>query len=171
MRTYRFVPAVLLLLCILTACGGPVEPAATAPAPNDLLNFALLDRLFAMTLADFFEEGEGGKLPDDGYGESEFYTFSNYDPYFFFFFDPDTDSLNSISVDAKDLLVGRQSLTLGELKNWLEESEIAYDTSDYEGMRMDCYFTAGEYLVFVFTEYDNESDSAVVTRFSVQPKE
>ena len=204
MRKLLIIPAALLLLCLLTACGGqgnagiatrpdaPVTERTTTGASSTaekttreprgastqtqagekgLLDLALLDRLFSMTLADYFREEGAKKQPEDEFEAGPYYSFSKYDPTSFFFFEgySESNSPSSMALEATDLLFDRQALTLGELKQWLAANNARYDISDFEGFS--CYFTVGKYTIFAYTENDSESDKAVVNRFFVKPKD
>ena len=182
------IPAMLLLLCLFAACGGqrgngaiatrPDETTAeqitlreadptTEPAPeptrqsaDDLLDIALVDRLFSMTYADFCRE-EGRKVEPEGMYDGGIYCyFSKYGdntPFFFDYAEPiaDNDLLNAVYMKAPDLLVGRQDLTLGELKNWLDEKGIALTIGDSEGFRF--FFELGKFEFRGDLTSDNES--------------
>ena len=195
MKKLLIVPAILLSLCLLAACGGQDAPPATdettaesaivteakitteeppettQQTSDGLLDFALINRLFSMTLADYFREEGQEKQPEDTFEGGPYYSFSKYDPTSYFFFgDPDSDSPSSIVLEAVDLLVGRQTLTLGELKQWLEASEIEYYLgAQFEDDSVCCIFNAQGYAITAFPENDSTSDSAAVRRFFIKP--
>jgi len=196
MRKLLTIPALLLALCLLAACGGQVEPVTAAettaeltttteaestteaiPEPtqqstNDLLDFALIDRLFSMTLTDYFREEGGEKEPVDIFEGGPFYSFSKYDSDSYFFFGGDDDRPSSMALEAQDVLVGRPSLTLGELKQWLSENEIKYNMREQtDEDSPSCIFTVGDYTIFTFMENESTSDNAAVRRFFVKPKD
>ena len=198
MRKLFIIPAALLIFCLLAGCGGqgggeiatrPNEttaeriigteamttteaiPEPTQQSTDDLLDLALLGRLFSMTLADFFEEEGAKKQPEDEFEAGPYYSFSKYDPTSYFFFEgySEANTPSSMALEATDLLIGRRSLTLGEMKQWLTKGNIKYHFSDFEGFS--CCFTVGGYTLFAYTEDDNESDAAIVRRFFAKPKD
>ena len=201
MKPLRIIPialAALLLLGLLAACGGQTDPTTTGEttaehivttieetptenepdptkkASNELLDFALIDRLFAMTYADYCAE-EGQTVEPEGYFEGSVYCkFSKYGNDIMFFFDPDWDAEEptvknpdktkpgAVFFPASDILSGRQALTLGELKNWLDEKTITYGIDDEQWL---CFFTIGEYDYCAVL--DGVDDSEAVKRIEV----
>ena len=151
----------------------PDEPTTTTQAPiPDLFDLALIRRLFSMTLADFFREEGDTVDPVDWFEAGPYYSFSKYDPETYFFFDgsdPEKDYLNAMAVNTPDLLLGHYSLTLGELKEWLDAKEIKYSMSDYEGLS--CSFNMGKFTLNAFPENDSAYDDAIVRRIFVKPKD
>jgi len=201
MRTLKMTLAVLAMLALLAGCGVVAEPVATEevpteaipvittepeesitnprPVPNDLFDFALLDRLFDMTFADFCRE-EGCTVEMEGtYGGSSYCRFSKYGPAAYFWFDyydgesydPALDSLNAAAMDTQNLLIDRQTLTLGGMKQWLEKNEIKHTISldDEEGPN--CCFFAGRFFIVAFIENDSTGDRAIIHRIFVKPKD
>jgi len=196
MRTYRIIAIALLLLCLLAACGGPAgtpattetttdaaivttteaatetEPETAQAAAEDLFNLALINRLFSMTLADFFQEEGEIVDPVDWFEAGPYYAFSKYDPESYFFFDgdePDKDKLNAMAVETSDLLVNKYSLTLGELKQWLDEKNITlviHEETEEDSLR--CVFTMGRHTLTAYM--DSENDEAIVRRVFVKPR-
>ena len=197
-KKLHIVPVLLVLFCLLVACGGPVEPVTTAETTaqpaivttteaatetepeatqqsvDDLLDFALIDRMFAMTLADFFREEGDAIDPVDWFEAGPYYSFSKYDPESYFFFDgddPETDKLNAMAAETPDLLVGKYSLTLGELKQWLSLKNINYDIREQtEEERFCCIFTVGRHTLTAYTDNDSAYDDAIVRRMFVKPR-
>jgi len=189
------VPAVLLL-CLLGACWGPKGPSATTaettaapiistnieiptqddpeptqPGPNELLDFMLIDRLFHMKLTDFFREEGAEKQSEGDFEGGPYYSFSKYDPDSYFFFGGSDGRPSSMALEAPDLLVGHQPITLGELKNWLDASEIRYRIGEDEDGGFTFLFTVGKYTFFAFTGNSIENDDDVVNRFFIKPKD
>jgi len=157
----------------------PSTDALTTGAPaarDELLNFALLDKLFSMTYADYCREEGRTVEPEDYYEGSVYCKFSKYrDATFFFDFDWDSEAPKvkgaasmpgAIVFIPADILVSRQSLTLGELKQWLGRNGTAYSVSEYDGIS--CSFAEGKYEIYALL--DSENDSAVVSRFQVYCK-
>ena len=202
MQKLRIIPAALLLLCLLTACGGPVESVTTAettaeliivteaetrtaeesktteksaqPIPNDLLDFALIDRLFSMTYADFCREEGRTVEPEGMYDGGVYCYFSKYGDDAVFFFDyaaagiAGNDLLNVVSMKAPDLLLNRQALTLGEMKQWLNEKGIACTVSEPEDDGLRFFFELGKYEFR--GNLDSKKDSAPIGGFQVYCK-
>ena len=193
-----FIPALLLLLCLLAACGGPDETVTTAettaepagvttaenttkaipnptqPASADLIDFALIDRLFSMTYADFCAE-EGRKVePEGAYDGGVYCYFSKYGDSTPFFFDyaetgiADNDLLNVAYLKTPDVLVDRQALTLGELKNWLAEKGVACQVNRPEDLGYRFFFQWGKYEIM--GDLDSNDDSTPVEGFGVYCK-
>jgi len=185
MKKLLIIPAMLLALCLLAACGVSVEPGATAettteaipaPAPQSksvLFDFALIDRLFSMTYADFCQE-EGRKVEaEGGYDGGVYCYFSKYGEYTPFFFDyaepiADNDLLNAVFISTSELLVDRQALTLGELKRWLTESGVTCEVSRPEDLDYRFYFKWGKYEIM--GDLDSDDDSAPIEGIGVYCK-
>jgi len=162
-----------------TAEAAPIDPLTEAQpdspaAEEDLLDFALLDRLFAMTYGDFCRE-EGSTPEIQGpYDGAVYCNFSKY-PDAVFFFDgdetsiPDTDLLNAVYFKAADLLANQQSVTLGELKQWLAgkgiECSAGYSEGN-DGIRF--FFQSGNYEIM--GDLDSENDDAPIQFFEVYCK-
>lgn len=171
MKTLRIIPVLLLVLCLLPACGGRTEPAPTTAAPttaggietqpsperptDGLLDFALLDRLFDTAYGEYLEE-EGREAPPLNLFEGSMWCeFSAYAEGTMFFFEPDWESdppkvdavRKPIAVffDPPGLLADKQTLTLGELEEWLKRNDIPYETMDYEEDGPMCTFQIGDY--------------------------
>jgi len=198
MRKLHIIPALLLLLCLPAACGGQVEPVAAAETTteaftttaievtaegipgttqeitNDLLDFALLDRLFSMAYADFCRE-EGRAVEPEGIVGGAYCYFSKYGDSAPFFFDaagdvenpvvadPENNLLNAVFLKASQL-TGRQSIALGELKQWLGGKGIACTTGlSEDGFRF--FFEAGKYEIM--GDIESEDDSAPIKGFEV----
>jgi hypothetical protein len=168
-----------------TADAAPTEtqPVTTSSpaAENDLLDFALLDRLFSMTYADFCRE-EGRRVEPEGiYDGGAYCYFSKYGDSTPFFFDaawdaenpkvndPENNLLNTASFKASDLLPGKQSVTLGELKRWLggKGIECTAEYSEFSDSIRFC-FESGKYEIM--GDLDSENDDAPIKGFEVYCK-
>jgi len=150
--------------------------------PNDLLDFALIERLFSMTLADYF--GEEGRVvePENEFEGNDYYSFSKYDPtsYFFFINSHGTELPSAMALEVPDLLVGRKTLTLGELKRWLEknkvkcniyrEAEVSEDELSEDDI-IGCAFTVNEYGICAYIKDTGADDNNAVYRFFVRPND
>jgi len=199
MKKLAMALAILMSTAILTACGGSAvpetQPTTTEPAtiiatttepepiteapttrtalPNDLLDFALIDRLFSMTLAEFFEE-EGREVEPGLYQGSYSFNFTKYGDNASFLFGMEVlasgDSLLGAVMfrEPSDILLNRQSLAIGELKQWLGEKQISFeklanemdDRADYL-----FFFQVGKYGFCVAP--DGDGDNAAVKSIDV----
>ena len=105
-----------------------------APTPGGLIDFTMLDRLFSMTLADFWEEEGEQVLPESGIHGMPAFQFSNYPSATFLIhyvphagFDPQMHRPTSIFLPLSTVLLDeKESLTLGELRQWVSENDIEY---------------------------------------------
>ena len=159
----------------------PTEGRSAPPAQDDLLNFALIDRLFSMTYADFCQE-EGKTVEPEGIYDGGVYCyFSKYGDSTPFFFDADGDAenpkvndpehnlLNMASFKASALLINKQSITLGDLKRWLSAKGIECTArySEYsDSIRF--FFEWEKYEIM--GDLDSEKDSAPVKYFEIYCK-
>jgi hypothetical protein len=196
--------AVIAAAVLLAACGGPVEQAATAettaepatiteaesttqaestqPSSDDLLDFALIDRLFSMTYADFCREEGRTVEPEGMYDGGAYCRFSKYGDAAFFFdgaydaaesappiiINPEKNTLNTTSFEARELLVGKRSLTLGELKQWLNEQGIVCTAGENGEGDIRFFFEVGKYEFM--GDLESEKDSAPIAHFEVYCK-
>jgi len=161
---------------IVTTIEAPTEDNTdpTAAGSTGLLDLALIDRLFSMTYADYCEEEGQTVEPEDFFEGSVYCRFSKYgNSTFFFDFDYDSEAPKVKGPDSKpggisfaptDLLAGRQSVTLGELKQWLDSESVSYDISDFDGL--DCIFSIGKYALSA--GLDSENDGGAVRSFYVR---
>ena len=150
--------------------------------PNDLLDFALIDRLFSMTLADYFREEGRTVEPEDEFEGSFYYSFSKYGPtsYFFFINKRGIELPCAMALETADLLVARKTLTLGELTQWLEKNKIKYsihreaEVSEDELSEddiIDCVFTVNEYGLCAYIKDTGAGDNNNVYRIFAKPKD
>ena len=197
MKKLLIIPAAFLLFCLLASCGGKVEPVTiaettteaittteaetTTVAPpestqqitRDLLDFALIDRLFSMTYADFCREEGRTVEPEGMYDGGVYCYFSKYGdstPFFFDYAEPiaDNDLLNVVYMKAPDLLVDRQDLTLGELKQWLNEKGVVCQVNKSEDLYLRFYFEWEKYEFM--GDLASEKDNTPVLGFEVYCK-
>jgi len=173
-----------------TAMKRTTEPVTTTEAEiktelktvivsKDLLDFVLIDHLFSMTFADFCRE-EGHTVEMEGnYGGSSYCRFSKYGPAAYFWFDyydgasynPETDLLKAIAMDTPDLVICRQTITLSELKQWLEKNDLQYRAFIDVDEGPTCYFSTGNYIITTYIENDIISDKANIHRIFVKPND
>jgi len=175
MKKLLTIPALLLALCLLAACGGQggnvattaeitVEPVtfteaepteAITEVADDLLDFALIDRLFSMTYADFCREEGRTVEPEGTFEGSVWCVLSGYGENTMIFFEPDWESAPlridtarkpvAVFFDPPSVLVDRQSLTLGELKQWLHGNGVPCVVNDFEENGPMCIFEVGDF--------------------------
>jgi len=186
--------SVVAVTVLLTACNGsgepvpttaePPEPAITIAAENtaednteaqsitdNLIDFALIDRLFSMTLADFFREEGKEKQPEEIFEGGPYYSFNKYDPESYFFFGGSDDRPSAMALEAHDLLVDYTICSLGEMKQWLDRNKIEYHTYTDEDGGFGCAFIVSGYTCHAYTENESDSNDAIVRRFFVKPKD
>ena len=158
----------------------PTESQSEPLAAAGLFDFALLDRLFSMTYADYCREEGRTVEPEDYFEGSVYCRFGKYGDNVMFFFDPDYDSEapkvndpdNSVPLavffTSPNTLTYHQPRTLGELKQWLISNNIGYNLGvQYEDGVFSCLFDVNEYRISINTENDSESDDAVFRRIDV----
>ena len=145
----------------------PTEPTTLAPVmleqvSNDLFDFALLERLFSMSYADLCrEEGKTVELHISGGGYG--CRFSKYGDVGFGFGGDGDSPLVMLGFKPSDNLMHKQSLTFGELRQWLDKNKVVYTIDPTMGP--ECYFVIGDYTFN--TGIESEQDSAAIIYFEV----
>jgi len=153
------------------------EPTTRTPAlftyapsiPDDLFDFSLIDRLFSMSLADYFRE-EGRMIePTGDFEGSSFYYFQKYGQEIGFFFDthapgvqgvfedfnPETALPIAVKTRSLDFFINRQALTLDEMEQWFEANEINYSACDDDNYYV---FDYKRYTFYAFISHENNEN-------------
>ena len=182
-RIFTILVVMILAAALFTGCtknnGGADAPRTTqAPAStqppttlasvepeevsDDLFDFALLERLFSMSYADLCrEEGKTVELKPSGGGYG--CRFSKYGDVGFGFGGDGDSPLVRLGFKPSDNLMHKQSLTLGELKQWLDKNKVVYTVDPAIGP--ECYFVIGDYTFN--TGIESEADTAAIIYFEV----
>ncbi|MDR2687589.1 MAG: hypothetical protein LBB75_07540 [Oscillospiraceae bacterium] len=169
---------------IVTEAESTAQEGSTQPISDDLLDLALLDRWFSMTYADFCREEGRAVEPEGMYDGGAYCYFSKYGdsaPFFFDAFfdaagdaenpmvhDPENNLLNAVYLKASAVLLGRQSITLGEMKRLLGEQGIVCTAGVNGEGDIRFFFKVGKYEFM--GNLESEEDSAPVERFEIYCK-